>query len=137
MSEAIALQWSAVDFERAELHVARLKGSSDGTHPILGDELRALRRLQREQSPASPFVFVSEQGGPLTRSAVHYPFRTIGAAAGIEACHPHQARHSAGYQLAARGTDSRTLQAFLGHKYIRHTVRYSALSPAPFRNLWR
>ena len=30
------------------------------THPIQGDELRALRRLHRE-SPSSPFVFGSER----------------------------------------------------------------------------
>jgi hypothetical protein len=30
-------------------------------HPILGDELRALRRLQREQEPKSTFVFTSER----------------------------------------------------------------------------
>ena len=35
------------------------------THPIHGEELRALRRLERE-SPASPFVFVSERGSPFT-----------------------------------------------------------------------
>jgi hypothetical protein len=32
----------------------------------MGDELRALRRLQREQEPRSPFVFTSERGGPFT-----------------------------------------------------------------------
>jgi hypothetical protein len=30
------------------------------------DELRALRRLQREQEPRSPFVLTSERGGPFT-----------------------------------------------------------------------
>jgi hypothetical protein len=35
-------------------------------HPIIGDELRALRRLQREQEPKSPFVFTSERGAPFT-----------------------------------------------------------------------
>jgi hypothetical protein len=34
------------------------------THPIRGDELRALRGLQREQDPKSPFVFTSERGAP-------------------------------------------------------------------------
>jgi hypothetical protein len=36
------------------------------THPILGDELRALRRLQREQKHKSPFVFTSERGAPFS-----------------------------------------------------------------------
>jgi hypothetical protein len=50
----------------ASLHVRRSKQGKSSTHPILGDELRALRRLQREQGPKSPFVFTSERGAPFT-----------------------------------------------------------------------
>ena len=34
-------------------------------------------------------------------------------------------------------TDTRTLQAYLGHRNIQHTVRYTELSPTRFKNLWR
>jgi hypothetical protein len=34
-----------------DLHVCRVKQGTPSTHPILGDELRALRRLQRDQDP--------------------------------------------------------------------------------------
>ena len=44
----------------AVLHVRRVKQGTPATHPILGDELRALRQLQREQEPKSPFMFTSE-----------------------------------------------------------------------------
>ena len=44
----------------------RVKKGTPATHPIVGDELRALRRLQREQNPSSPFVFTSERGSPFT-----------------------------------------------------------------------
>jgi site-specific recombinase XerD len=30
-----------------------------------------------------------------------------------------------------------TLQAYLGHRNIQHTVRYTELSPTRFKNLWR
>jgi integrase len=59
------LRWDQVDFNGAALHVRRVKNGTPSTHPIQGDELRALRRLQRE-SPSSPFVFVSERGSPFT-----------------------------------------------------------------------
>jgi site-specific recombinase XerD len=36
-----------------------------------------------------------------------------------------------------QGTDTRTLQAYLGHRNIQHTVRYTELSPTRFKNLWR
>jgi type 1 fimbriae regulatory protein FimB/type 1 fimbriae regulatory protein FimE len=46
-------------------------------------------------------------------------------------------RHSAGYKLAGDGHDTLSIQDYLGHKDIRHTVRYTALSPKPFRDFWR
>jgi len=52
-----------VDFRTASLHVRRVKQGTPSTLPILGDELRALRRLQREQEPKSPFVFMGKRRG--------------------------------------------------------------------------
>jgi site-specific recombinase XerD len=46
-------------------------------------------------------------------------------------------RHACGYKLANNGTDTRTIQAYLGHKDIRHTVRYTELSPVRFKGLWK
>lgn len=51
--------------------------------------------------------------------------------------HVHMLRHSTGYALAARGMDTRRLQHFLGHASITNTVRYTAMSPEPFRDIWR
>ena len=61
---------------------------------------------------------------------------------GVEAklafkAHPHMLRHACGYALANKGHATRALQAYLGHKNIQHTVRYTELSPARFRNFWR
>jgi integrase len=49
----------------------------------------------------------------------------------------HMLRHSTGYALAARGMDTRRLQHFLGHASITNTVRYTAMSPEPFKDIWR
>jgi site-specific recombinase XerD len=46
-------------------------------------------------------------------------------------------RHSTGYALAARGMDTRRLQHFLGHASITNTARYTAMSPEPFKDIWR
>ena len=104
-------------------------------HSSVGDELRALRRLQREQEPKSPFVFTSERGAPFTTAG----FARMIERAGIEAKfgfkpHPHMRRHACGYALANRG---RALQAYLWHRNIQHTVRYTELSPNRFKNFWR
>ena len=64
-AEVVDMRWEQVDFFAATLAVRRVKKGTPATHPIRGDEIRALRRLQRE-SPQSPFLFVSERGAPFT-----------------------------------------------------------------------
>ena len=122
----------------ATLHVRRVKQGSPSTHPILGDELRMLRRLQREQEPKSPFVFTSERGSPFTTAGFARMVERAGIAArfGFKA-HPHMLRHACGFALASKGHDTRALQAYLGHKNIQHTVRYTELSPTRFKSFWR
>lgn len=137
-AELVDLRWDQVDFRTATLHVRRVKQGAPATHPILGDELRALRRLQREQEPKSPFVFTSERSAPFSTAG----FARMVERAGVEAklgfkVHPHMLRHACGYALANRGHDTRALQAYLGHKNIQHTVRYTELSPARFKDFWR
>ena len=51
--------------------------------------------------------------------------------------HPHMLRHACGYALANRGHDTRALQAYLGHKNIQHTVRYTELAPDRFKDFWK
>src|SRR5262249_45069256 len=51
--------------------------------------------------------------------------------------HPHMLRDGRGYALANAGHDTRALQAWLGHKNIQHTVRYTELAPDRFKNFWR
>jgi hypothetical protein len=62
-----AVSGSSIDITHAVLHVRRAKKGTPATHPVVGDEMRALRKLQREQDPKSPFVFTSERGSPFTR----------------------------------------------------------------------
>jgi integrase len=135
-SELCSLQWSDVEFETGNLHLRRAKGGATATHPLLGDELRSLRALKREAK--SPFICVSERGAPFSVSGL----AKLIERAGIEAklpfkVHPHMLRHSTGYALANKGTDTRTLQAYLGHRSIQSTVRYTELAPGRFKNLWR
>ena len=137
VSELVDLRWEQVDFRTASLHVRRVKKGTPSTHPILGDELRALRALKRDQVK-SPFVFTSERGAPFSPAG----FARMIERAGVEArlafkAHPHMLRHACGYKLANDGHDTRALQAYLGHKNIQHTVRYTELSPTRFKDFWR
>jgi integrase len=137
-SELTDLRWEQVDFRTASLHVRRVKKGTPSTHPVLGDELRALRRLQREQEPRSPFVFTSERGSPFTTAGFARMVERAGKAAKLPfKPHPHMLRHACGYALANRGHDTRALQAYLGHRNIQHTVRYTEMSPMRFKDFWR
>jgi type 1 fimbriae regulatory protein FimB/type 1 fimbriae regulatory protein FimE len=134
-SELVGLEWCQVDFNAASLAVRRAKGGTGSTHPLAGDELRALRRLRREGKGA--FVFTSERGAPFTPSGFARLLQRAGEAAGLPfKPNPHSLRHATGYALANRGVDTRTLQAFMGHGDIRSTVTYAELSPKRFCGLW-
>jgi integrase len=135
-SELCELQWSDVEFETATLHLRRAKNGAAATHPLLGDELRALRVLKR--GAKSPFVFNSERGAPFSVSGLQKLVERAGIAAKMPfKVHPHMLRHATGYVLANNGTDTRTLQSYLGHRSIQSTVRYTELAPGRFKNLWR
>jgi len=137
-SELADLRWEQIDFASAALHVRRVKRGRPSTHPLNGDELRALRRLQREQAPKSPFVFTSERGAPFSSAGLARIVERAGKRSklGLKV-HPHMLRHACGFALANKGHDTRALQAYLGHKNIQHTVRYAELAPTRFKNFWR
>lgn len=137
-AELTDLRWDQIDFSAATLHVRRVKQGTPSTHPLRGDELRALRRLQREQEPRSPFVFTSERGAPFTTAGFARMVERAGTVAGFSfKAHPHMLRHACGYALANKGHDTRALQAWLGHRNIQHTVRYTELAPGRFKDFWR
>ncbi len=136
VSELTNLKWDQIDFRGARVHVTRLKKGTPATHPIEGDELRLLRRLRKETEGA--FVFTTERGGPISRSAVNKLITRAGELAGIPLkVTPHMLRHSTGFYLANKDIPTRTIQAYLGHVSIQHTSAYTALSEGRFKNLWR
>lgn len=113
----------------------------DSTHYLERDEVAGLKKLARDQEAAEvkgSFVFINERGQPFNRMGIARMVERAG-----EACelgfpvHVHMLRHSTGYALANKGMNTRRLQHFLGHASITNTVRYTAMSPEPFKNIWR
>ncbi len=83
------------------------------------------------------FVFVSERGSPLNAAGFSRMVERAGKAAGLGLkVHAHMLRHACGYALANVGHDTRSLQAYLGHRNIQNTVRYSELAPQRFKGFW-
>ena len=107
--------------------------------PLRGTEIRALRRLQREQAPPSIYVFTTERREPDDAAATfRKQLATIGAAAELPfPVHPHMLRHACGYELAHDGHDTRALQEWLGHSNIQNTTRYTELTSRRFKDFWQ
>ncbi len=138
VSELCDLRWNDIDFPKRTIQIRRLKGSCDSAHYLERDELAGLKRLQKEQEPRSAYIFVSERGGPFNRAGVARMIERAGEAAKLGfPVHCHMLRHSTGYALANKGMDTRRLQHYLGHASITNTVRYTAMSPEPFQDIWR
>ena len=126
-----------MEFSRsASPHVRRAKNGKPSVHPLRGDEIKALRELQR-QFPDSGYVRPS--------AAVHSRptppnrlIKRIGERAGFDfPVHCHMLLHGCGYALANAGHDARAIQDWLRHRSIQHTVRYTGLSPMRFKGFWR
>jgi site-specific recombinase XerD len=141
VSEACDLRWDDIDLSKRTIIVRRLKGSTDSSHYLERDELAGLKRLRHQQAAKyikSPYVFVNERGEPFRRMGIARMIERAGEGAKLPfPVHVHMLRHSTGYALAAKGMDTRRLQHFLGHASITNTVRYTAMSPEPFKDIWR
>ena len=77
--------------------------SLDASSHILGvrPNSRALRRLQREQAPPSPYLFTTERRTPMSAAGFRKQLAVIGVAAGLPfPIHPHMLRHACGFALA-------------------------------------
>ena len=135
-SELCALRWDQFDLQQGFLHVYRLKNGVDSVHPVRGTELRALRRLKRE-AEVSPYLFVTERGGPMSTAGFRKTLSRIGEASSLSfPVHPHMLRHACGFKLANDGHDTRAIQHYLGHRNIQHTVRYTELTSERFMKFW-
>ena len=137
-SEVVALRWDDIELASGRMHARRAKGGAASVHPIGARESRALRRLQRELPSASPYVFVSERGSPLSVAGYQRMIARAGEAARFGfLVHSHMLRHGCGYKLANDGQDTRAIQHYLGHRSIASTVRYTQLAPDRFKSFWK
>lgn len=101
------------------------------------EDHKPLRQLRREH-PYAAYVFMSERGSPVSSDGFRKFLARTAEEAGLEALavHPHMLRHACGDKLANDRVDTRTIQAYLGHAYIQHTVRYTTLAAERFAGLF-
>jgi type 1 fimbriae regulatory protein FimB/type 1 fimbriae regulatory protein FimE len=135
-SEVCDLQWHQIELAAGRLHVRRSKRGTSSVHPLQGDELRASGG--RSENPGPALTCSCPNAVRRSPKSFHALIQRLGERAGMPfAIHPHMLRHGCGYELANKGHDTRALQAWLGHRNIQHTVRYTELAPDRFRDFWR
>ncbi|TXE24857.1 tyrosine-type recombinase/integrase [Serratia marcescens] len=142
VTEACRLRLSDLDLQEGGLFIRRMKNGFSTRHPLLHNEILAIRAWLAVRATMkgaqSDWLFLSRQGGPLTRQRIYQVISDLGRAAAIVVDpHPHMLRHACGFALADRGVDTRLIQDYLGHRNIRHTVRYTASNAARFRDVWQ
>jgi len=137
VSELVSLRWNQVDLQAGRLQVHRLKGSDSSVQPLSGVEIRALRRIWREQPAGTRHVFLSERGAPPTCNGFYKTLTRAAQSIGMRDVHPHLLRHACGFKLVNDGVDTRTLAAYLGHRQIANTARYTKMDAKRFDGFWQ
>lgn len=143
ISELLSLKISDIDFTSRQINIRRMKNGLSTIHPFDEDELKILKawvQIRKTYSTAhhNNRLFISERYPQLSRKQAWSIVRKSGEKAGIcVRAHPHMLRHACGYVLANEGADTRLIQDYLGHRNIRHTVRYTTGNPKRFTDILR
>jgi len=139
-SEVCGLRLADVDLKAGSITIRRLKGSLQTTQPLFPhrgqpvlDECAALRAwLRARPADGSDFLFTSQKGGKLDRTAFFRLFQAIATAAGLpaEKRHPHCLKHSLASHLVAGNVNLALIKQALGHRSINSTMLYVGTTDA-------
>ena len=132
-SELCRLKVTDVDSKRMMIRITQGKGSRDREVPLSPTLLESLRVYWRWMKPKTYLfpgtVHHCRADVPISPNIVWLACRQAAQAAGIDKrIHPHSLRHSCATHLFEAGADLRTLQVFLGHSRLEHTLIYLHLS---------
>jgi integrase len=130
VGELCDLRWSDIQWQERRIMVRRLKGSQSGEHPLTEQDKRFLGPLRKPGQRPGDCVFGLEPSG-FRRMLYRLKLPPELAALRI---HPHMLRHACGFDMVGRA-DLQARAAFMGHKRLENTVRYSRLAPEQFEGL--
>ena len=131
VSELVNLRTSNLDSGLGLIRVTG-KGNKQRIVPVHAGALRAIADYVAEGRPAllklraSPSLFVTARGGPMTRQGFWASVRMNGKRAGIfHNLSPHVLRHTFATHLLEGGADLRSVQTMLGHADLSTTEIYT------------
>lgn len=131
VSELVSVELARVNRDLGVLSTTG-KGNKQRLIPVGRSALAVIDEYLDQARPAilkgraSPALFVTARGGPMTRQGFWVLLKKYGLQAGItKALTPHVLRHSFATHLLERGADLRSLQMMLGHADISTTQIYT------------
>lgn len=140
-SEVCDLRVSDIDLANGTIVIRRLKGSLKSSQDLLdipGQPLVSEKRViktwlaERARHDKSDFLFLSQKGGQLDRSAFYRLFQSLAKRTGLPRTkqHPHCLKHSLGFFLVEQGVPLPSIQQTLGHKSLASTGVYLKVTDA-------
>lgn len=130
-SELCRVRVQDVNLETGEILIRPWRvGKTRARVVVIGKQTRkALWHYLAERNPdPSEFVFVTEDGKPISRYTLCSLYDRLGKRAGVSGAHPHRFRHTFAIQYLRNGGDVFTLQRLLGHSTMEMVKRYLTLA---------
>jgi integrase/recombinase XerD len=131
VSELCGVRLSGLEMNMGVVRVVG-KGNKHRIVPVGKPALQAVERYLGDGRPrllkgrASPFLFVTNRGGAMSRQSFWQLLGAYGKKAGIfHDLTPHVLRHTFATHLLEGGADLRSLQSMLGHSDISTTQIYT------------
>jgi type 1 fimbriae regulatory protein FimB len=135
-SEVCGLKLSDIDLKNGIITIRRCKDSLKSSQDLLDlpgqpllSEKRVLKAWLEEREgyrDRSDYLFLSQKGGGMDRSAFFRLFQSLAKRVGLPAGkqHPHCLKHALGFYLVEQGVSLPSIQQALGHKSLSSTGVY-------------
>lgn len=144
VSELVRLKVEEVNFEMGFLRTVG-KGNKERLVPLGDSALDYLKHYLgssylhfRKKSPSSPFLFLTQKGGPMSRQYFWMLVVRYGRPLGLEErLSPHVLRHSFATHLLENGADLRAVQMMLGHADISTTQIYTHVTRTRLKKIYQ
>lgn len=144
VSELVRLRLSDLNFEVGFLRTLG-KGAKERIVPIGDSAIEATSTYLEEaypkyksKNPSTPFLFLSQKGGAMTRQNFWVLVEKYGKRVGLASrLSPHVLRHSFATHLLENGADLRAVQLMLGHADISTTQIYTHVTRERLRKVYQ